>query len=321
MAGPDGDVGYWLSVPAHLDALDITVSFEPISERKCDPGANAAARTVWPLPEGAKLVVDHPYGVAETHPKGEFLRKYPEGDWMTSPQWFETVVAPFTSQSFVDIVEPDGTGMLIIHNGSQQWLKRVDQVQNIINLIDPWDGDNFVTSARAKYRVIAHQGLSKAKKWKLGREFFGLTENTDDRAISQPCEGDAESGPPPIFSALSCDAPNVVPTAFYREAEDFSGKHLDNYAGQGMEYPFVVRLVEFDGIETIATMKFAGTVAKAYKTNLLGQIEEDVTEALKVRMRPYEIATVYLDIVEGRKQTRDLDAKREVWATVHRVDG
>jgi len=36
-------------------------------------------------------------------------------------------------------------------------------------------------------------------------------------------------------------------------------------------------------------------------------------------MRPYEIATVYLDLAEGRKQFRDLDAKREIWATVHRT--
>jgi alpha-mannosidase len=35
-------------------------------------------------------------------------------------------------------------------------------------------------------------------------------------------------------------------------------------------------------------------------------------------MRPHEIATVMADIVPGRKAFRDLDAKREVWATVHR---
>lgn len=41
---------------------------------------------------------------------------------------------------------------------------------------------------------------------------------------------------------------------------------------------------------------------------------------VKVPMRAYEIATLYLDIVPGRKQFRDLDAKREIWATVHRVE-
>ena len=41
--------------------------------------------------------------------------------------------------------------------------------------------------------------------------------------------------------------------------------------------------------------------------------------AVRFRMRPREIATIYADLVMGRKQWRDLDAKREVWATVHRT--
>jgi alpha-mannosidase len=63
------------------------------------------------------------------------------------------------------------------------------------------------------------------------------------------------------------------------------------------------------------------------KTNLLGEAEETLRvsqegqrSGLSVALRPYEIATIYMDIVEGRKQTRDLDAARNVWATVHRVE-
>jgi alpha-mannosidase len=319
MAGEEGDVGYWLSVPEHMDALDITVSFEPLDERIPNPGLNDAAKTIWRVPTAAKLITDHPYAVSETQPKGEWLRKYPESDWMTSSQWFETVTNPFFSQSFIDLVDPDGSGLLILHNGSQQWFCREGEIHNVINMIDPWDEDKIRTEARAKYRVLVHEGLSNSKRWQLGRELFGLTECTDDRAISRVSDGKA-GGIPDRFSALSCDAPNVVPTAFYRETEDFSGKYLDDYAGKGMGYPFIVRLVEFDGIETEATLTVAGTVATAYKTNHLGQILEEITSTLKVKMRPYEIATVYLDIVEGRKQTRDLDAKREIWATVHRVE-
>ena len=40
---------------------------------------------------------------------------------------------------------------------------------------------------------------------------------------------------------------------------------------------------------------------------------------VRFAMRPREIATVMADLVMGRKQFRDLDAKREVWATVHRT--
>jgi len=38
---------------------------------------------------------------------------------------------------------------------------------------------------------------------------------------------------------------------------------------------------------------------------------KDVT----VPLRPYETYTLYLDLAEGRKQTRDLDSRCSVWAT------
>ena len=38
-----------------------------------------------------------------------------------------------------------------------------------------------------------------------------------------------------------------------------------------------------------------------------------------VDLHPYEVCTLYLDLVEGRKQTRDLDSRRSVWATAHWV--
>jgi hypothetical protein len=39
----------------------------------------------------------------------------------------------------------------------------------------------------------------------------------------------------------------------------------------------------------------------------------------QVELRPDDIATLYLDLVLGRKAARDLDAYRPVWATVHRA--
>jgi hypothetical protein len=39
---------------------------------------------------------------------------------------------------------------------------------------------------------------------------------------------------------------------------------------------------------------------------------------VEFEMRPREIATIYADMVMGRKEFRDLDAKRKVWATVHK---
>ena len=39
---------------------------------------------------------------------------------------------------------------------------------------------------------------------------------------------------------------------------------------------------------------------------------------VRFEMRPFEIATIMADLVMGRKQWRDLDARREVWAKVHK---
>ena len=39
----------------------------------------------------ARLLHDHPYGTSEVEARADRQRKYPTGDWMTSPQVFEEV--------------------------------------------------------------------------------------------------------------------------------------------------------------------------------------------------------------------------------------
>ncbi len=76
---------------------------------------------------------------------------------------------------------------------------------------------------------------------------------------------------------------------------------------------------------------FPGEIAAAYRTNLLGERLETLQvepvaapvagpigwNAVTVEMHAYEICTLYLDLVQGRKVTRDLDSRRSVWATSH----
>jgi alpha-mannosidase len=124
----------------------------------------------------------------------------------------------------------------------------------------------------------------------------------------------------------------VVIGAFYRESQA-AGARLDGYAGAEMGCPYVLRLVELDGTATAARVRVAGPVAAAYRANLLGEIVEPLAPTpasvpdassltwseLVVALGPHEIATIYLDLLLGRKAGRDLDAHRSVWATVHRV--
>jgi hypothetical protein len=267
------------------------------------------------------------------------VRKYPEDDWMTTPQWFESIEGAFTASSFVDLVEPaTGEGLLIAHKGNEQWLLRDGAVRCVLSTEDPWDG-SFYRERQTDYTdegnawrfegefcFIPHGPIKNSERWKLGQEFrrnyvLGPTNVGGDNI---PAWG---SG----FVFADLDAENIVIAALYREEESFASKGLPNYAGKGMGHPFILRLVEFDGIETEAELSIVGPIAKAYKTNLMGEVEheliveEDSTDEngwprarIKVPMRPFEIATLYLDIIPGRKQTRDLDAKRMVWATVHR---
>jgi len=290
--------------------------------RQPDPGMNASLQIVFQLSFDAKIYADFPYGVAEATPIDKGLKKYPTGDWMTSSQWFEEVRRPFTSLSFVDFMDvqnPD-RGLLIVHDGSQQWLVHDDgSIRCILTAYDPWDEDYFVDAIGASFHLMPHGPMSNSERWKTAQQF-----------LRPPMFSvfDGEPKGPSNFSAVSCDAENVALTAFYRETRDSAkGQQFHAVDVLGVDYPYVLRLLELDGLETATTLTFGATVAGAWKTNLLGEPEEDLTESvqggtsLPLRLRPYEIATIYLDLVEGRKQVRDLDARREVWATVHRVDG
>lgn len=265
---------------------------------------------------------------------------------MTSPHWFEEIRNPFTSQSFVDLIAEDGRGLLILHNGSQQWFFREGVVRNLLNMIDPWDGNRFQPDARTIYWLYPHGPMPDSERWRLGRELFGYASwGGSNVTIEGPARQYGRLGDngdmtviPRQFSFLRCVPASVAVTALYRESEDYSGRDLKNYAGRGMGYPYILRLVEFDGIACDAEFTLPGPIAKAYKTNLLGEPERELQplpaepppgnspqaaamfewQKVVVPMRPREIATLYLDVVPGRKQPRDLDAHREVWARSHR---
>jgi hypothetical protein len=135
---------------------------------------------------------------------------------------------------------------------------------------------------------------------------------------------------PPAFGGLWCDAEHVAVTAYYRETPD-AGTGLEDYAGAATEYPYVVRLVEWNGQPGPVRIAFPGEIAAAYRTNLLGERVETLWaepaqspiggpiawNAVTLQVRAYEIVTLYLDLVQGRKVTRDLDSRRSVWATSH----
>ncbi|MBS1714247.1 MAG: hypothetical protein JST30_07905 [Armatimonadetes bacterium] len=352
MFGSQGDFGVWYLPRPESGSLEVVVSVEPGSDlmpgdpMTIDPGYAGGVKCRWrpPFPVH-KVFADSPYSVAEVGKGSSGRRKYPEGDWMTSPQWFEQVEGAFTSSSFVDFVDENGDGLLVSHDGSQQWFRTDEGFENVLLVRDPWDGDEAVLESRAAYRLTLHGPLVDSERIRLGWLLSGRQDHArDDHPLQKRprvASGLADRPIPSDFSFCQVSTPNVVATALYRESEDPSGRGLERYAGRGMGYPYVLRLVEFDGLGTTVVLNVAGPVEGAFKTDLMGEIQEELrpergddrllssdadglsrfgieAARLTFTMRPHEIATLYLDIVPGRKQVRDLDSKREVWATVHR---
>lgn len=312
------DVRFEIGIDAASGA--VTYEFDVFDLPRPDGGMAASLQAEVPLAiPDREFWADQPYSVQAIEPTPHGLKKYPSGDWMTSPQWFEEVENSLVSYSLLDFRGPSG-GFAVLHDGSQQWFARGDAAKVVLTMYDPWDEDRFVPDVSARFAFLPHAGFRPVELWRAAQEF----QRPPVFFESLPGEKDL----PESFAGPTVDTESVCVTAFHRELEH-EGSRIENYAGVGIGYPYVLRLVEFDGRDCECVLSVPGTVASAYKTNLLGQIGEKVSfehspsayrSSARVRLRPFEIATFVLDVEEGRKQFRDLDAHRNIWSTIHRVE-
>ncbi len=315
LESPEGVV-LTIGIDPMSHAVDLQVAV--MNQPEPDGGMNPGLQTRFDLNvPGAKLVADQPLSVTEVTPVAKGLKKYPGGDWMTSKQWFEEVHNVFTALTLVDL-DAGERGALIVHDGSQQWFQDENGLRNLLSSYDPWDEAFYRNSFVANFRILTHGRVERAVLWRAAQEFLRPLEAETKKSES----GDV----PATFCLATCDAPNVCMTALHRETEH-DGKRLGNYAGAGVGHPYVMRLVEYSGLAAEATVTLPGPVAKACRTNLMGAVEAELTptregerSVLRFPVRPYEVVTLVFDLVIGRKRFRDLDAHRDVWATVHRVD-
>jgi len=367
---PGAAIDIVVSLHDTLDAVLIEVMDQ---SGRPDPGYAGALRSAIALGFAHSLAADTAGAVRVIDPSGSFQRKYPEGDWMTSPQWFETIERPFTAQHFVafrDATESSSRGVAYVHDGAQQFSRSDDGAEHVLKVYDPWDEDrDEAWSGDMQMLIWPFARASHAELMRVAWEHNYSHTNKCNRVYGL-CEietaGSSQGDVPPVFGPLCVEgAPGVLASAFFRESSK-SGEHLPDWAGHDMvrrsegacTHPFVIRLVEYNGEPAEVTLKLVGPVASAAKTNLMGEVGAhvaagedtcwlDVTPAeppewaidpntgqcyefrgqplewsqVTFRMRPREIATVYADMVMGRKEYRDLDAKRKIWATVHRTKG
>ncbi|HRK22550.1 MAG TPA: hypothetical protein PLX06_12105, partial [Fimbriimonadaceae bacterium] len=105
VVGPDQRYVLRYTLVQEMDALDVYVAVDGESAPP-DPGMNRGIHWVIPRTQlGPRIFADRPYSIEEVHPSGPWKRKYPEGDWMTSPQWFETIEGSVTGLTFLDFVD------------------------------------------------------------------------------------------------------------------------------------------------------------------------------------------------------------------------
>lgn len=241
--------------------------------------------------EHTQIWHDHPFAVTPIRAEGVYRKKYPTGDWMTSPQFFEEVTNPFTGLNFIFLT--DGMrGLQYMHGGNQGFLRDSDIVRNILFMYDAWDEQNWVREVELRYGYRVWDSLPSPDA--LLREATAF--NRPVMAVYR--DSSTEPLLPASMSFLQAEG-EVVLSAFYREGEWC-----------------VLRAFEVNGKPTEARFTFYGAVEKAERVNMLLREPTPLPiegSTVAVSFRPYEIVTVRLLLEKARKQYRPLDDYRGVW--------
>lgn len=311
---PDGDrLEVSFALAPELDALDVHVRGELTNSP--DGRSHAALMTlVEPDVDVVQVRHDTPYAVGTVEGRGTYSRKYPTGEWMTSPQVFEDIHDPFTGLQLVDLLDEHGSGLLWLHDGSQGFFRAATGAWNQISMRDPWDEEYYLRTVDARFRAVPHDALTDAQRWRLAQEH---TRPVVVAAVEAP----PSAAPLAMPLVTVSGAEGVVATAMYRDT-DLAGRSSAEHVNRIASAPVLVRLVEVDGVESTVDLDVAGTVHGAWLTNTLGEVRDKLEpEGARVRVpvRPHGIVTVALDVEEARPVPRNLDDHREVWAQVHRV--
>jgi alpha-mannosidase len=313
---PGGDrVEVRISLAPEVDAVDLHVS-GTLTNRP-DGWAHAALMTlVEPAVDVATVFHDTPYAVTAVEGRGTYTRKYPTGEWMTSPQVCEEVSNPFTALQLIDLVDQGGGGLLWMHEGSQGFHRADVGAWNVISMRDPWDEEHFVATVDARFRAMPHGAHTHAERWRLAQEFTRpvRVETVTSNAPGAPV-------PPSIVTIEQ--APSVVATALYRDTA-LAGRAVSDrvHVNDVADNPVLLRVVELVGHPAAPVIRVAGGMQRAWRTSTLGELLEElvVTDGtVTVPLQGRGITTVALDIAEARPVPRNLDAHRGVWAQAHRT--
>ncbi|MBK7405187.1 MAG: hypothetical protein IPJ41_11285 [Phycisphaerales bacterium] len=219
-ADPDGSFGLNISILPDESGVNVVVlGLDKLA--RPDPGLRAALRmSVHPAFEAKAIRADTAYEIHEAHGTGTVSRKYPTGDWMTSPQWFEHVEGAVVSHSLLDLTARDGSGLLILHDATQQWFRGPDHVEAVLNAYDPWD------EARYRQTTPRHSASSRTARsamWRGQSSPRSLERGRSYRVSSRPSTAGARTHAPSVVATppmalrspvLSAPSRSRTPPAF-----------------------------------------------------------------------------------------------------------
>ncbi|HVS19616.1 MAG TPA: hypothetical protein VMT18_13515, partial [Planctomycetota bacterium] len=306
--------------PLH-DALWVRVVADPLE--RPDGGMHAGlSMRIAPELSDPVLLHDHPFAVTRVRAERDRVRHYPATSGSTPELVEESVRRPFTSSSLVDVCAgaEDGPGLLVVHDGSQAWFAEEHGVRCLLSMYDPWDEEYFDAAFEVELALIPHGRMSHTARMRTSMELNLGSPRFPDH-LSVRGGGDL----PPSFGALAVDAPNVLASSLARvSARD--AEHLEgHFAARGVREPFVVRLVEFDGRPADVVLRLPGSIAAAARTDHLGRVLEELEpsrarapfgprampwSAVRLRLRPREVATLMFDLELGRREPRESEAQR-----------
>jgi alpha-mannosidase len=293
------------------DAIDLTISSAGLPV----PDPRYAAGLVMPVePDLHALALWHdtPYAVTPVKARGSYPRKYPTGDWMTSPQVFEDIPGPFSALQLIDLRGSRGRALLWLHDGSQGYQRTERGIRAVLSVNDAWDEDYYLADLNARFRLLPHgPELRASDMWRLAREFTSpaltVPLAADTLRDGQPAglappdtappdtapAGPVPPSPVPLGAtprerALSDARPQVpappgawsllhadapsVAVTAVYRETGFSAAASDRHVTGETDCPVLVRLVELDGIAARTTLTVSGTVRRAWRTDLLGGI-------------------------------------------------
>ncbi len=248
-----------------FDAVWVRFQAEQLPEPDAGAGAGLRFALRPRLGADARLRVDHPYGVGaiEAHATRE---RRASVQTTVSPA-ADVLARSFSALRFVDISAADGKrGMLYVHDGSPSFTRVDGGVEHLLSSADPLEPGAFDGSLMADVWIVPHAGMDDAARVRLAAEC-----TLGNPRFLQSTEIRGGGSLPESMGALDIKPAHVLATAFWREPPA-AREHLNRPLGTPSETVFALRLVEFAGQAARVTVRVAGALRRAARTDPLGEV-------------------------------------------------